>query len=212
MIFKGSANDPETTDLSGDDLVWNSSLDGNIGNGTEFNISNISIGVHEVTLTAQDPDNFTSQITINFTINSAPPIVAILSPNSGDVFSEGEDVLFNGTANDFEDGNLTGASLVWSSDGSQIGTGNSFTLSNLSTGTHTIILNATDSHGVSITESRIITISGFGQNTLNVFSDGLSTAQLDFSSPGLKTVYVRLPRGSNITNATLQVEGFSHED
>lgn len=76
------------------------------------------------------------------------PTVRINSPTSGATFSKGESIPFNGEATDPEDGRLSGESLVWTSsiDG-QIGTGESFTRSDLSVGTHIITLTATDSGG-----------------------------------------------------------------
>ncbi len=77
-----------------------------------------------------------------------PPTVTITSPADGSTFNAGDPIAFQGSATDPEDGALTGSSLVWTSsiDG-QIGTGESFTRSDLSVGTHTITLTATDSQG-----------------------------------------------------------------
>jgi hypothetical protein len=62
--------------------------------------------------------------------------------------SSGRSITLTGTATDPEDGALTGASLVWTSnlDGT-LGTGTSLTTSSLSVGSHTITLTATDSNG-----------------------------------------------------------------
>jgi subtilisin family serine protease len=70
-----------------------------------------------------------------------PPTISITSPTDGSTFDSGATILFEGTASDTEDGNLT-ASLDWTSniDGS-IGTGGSFSTI-LSDGTHTIIAGA----------------------------------------------------------------------
>lgn len=95
-----------------------------------------------------------------------PPSVAITTPSSDidkvyDGFDEGRgqwyaDVQLVGNATDPEDGTLTGASLVWTTDQSGLqnavlGTGTSLTVrlySNECTGvTHTITLSATDSSG-----------------------------------------------------------------
>ena len=66
----------------------------------------------------------------------------------------GNTVVFDGSGTDTEDGNLTGASLVWTSsiDG-EIGTGSYFTINILSEGTHIITLTATDSQGATGSDS-----------------------------------------------------------
>jgi len=75
-----------------------------------------------------------------------PPTVFITSPADGSTFDSGVTILFEGTASDTEDGDLT-ATLVWTSsmDG-QIGTGGSFSAT-LSDATHTITASVTDSGG-----------------------------------------------------------------
>ena len=89
------------------------------------------------------------------------PTAAITDPTNGATFAAGEMVTFTGSGTDHEDGDLTGSALVWTSslDG-QIGTGTSFTRDDLSTGTHTIRLTATDSDGGSGTASVTITVYG----------------------------------------------------
>ena len=73
-----------------------------------------------------------------------PPTVSITSPADDSTFDSGVAISFEGTADDFEDGNLT-TTLVWKSsiDG-QIGTGGSFS-ETLSHGNHTITAEVTDS-------------------------------------------------------------------
>ena len=72
------------------------------------------------------------------------PTVSITSPADGSTFDSGATILFEGTASDTEDGDLT-ASLVWTSDiVGQIGTGGSFSTT-LSDGNHTITASVTDS-------------------------------------------------------------------
>ena len=87
------------------------------------------------------------------------PIVPISAPRNNTTFTEGYDIKFNGSANDFEDGDKT-SSLVWTSnlDG-QIGMGGNFSRSNLTVGTHTITGTSTDSGG--LTGSASITITVF---------------------------------------------------
>src|SRR5439155_19247973 len=87
---------------------------------------------------------------------AAPPVVTITSPNRGDKFRPGQPATFTGTAIDSIDGDRT-ANMIWTSnlDG-QIGTGGSFSRSNLSLGHHTITARAADAG--SLTGSASITI------------------------------------------------------
>lgn len=93
-----------------------------------------------------------------FTVPQKSPSVAILSPADGarlDTF-----INLIGAAYDPEDGNLSGASLVWSSDlDGVLGTGVTLQLSGLSEGLHTITLTATDSQGSASTASIQITFA-----------------------------------------------------
>src|SRR5205823_4446103 len=82
--------------------------------------------------------------------------ISITSPNRGDKFRPGQPATFTGTAIDSIDGDRT-ANMIWTSnlDG-QIGTGGSFSRSNLSLGHHTITARAADAG--SLTGSASITI------------------------------------------------------
>ena len=93
------------------------------------------------------------------TPNSAPT-AAISSPMDGSVYPESSNnIAFTGTGSDSEDGTLSGASLEWSSsaDGS-LGTG-TMASATLSTGSHTISLNVTDSAGKDDTATIMVMIN-----------------------------------------------------
>src|SRR5206468_8930202 len=46
VTFTGNASDPEDGTLTDTSLVWTSSRDGNIGTGTSFSTSTLSVGTH----------------------------------------------------------------------------------------------------------------------------------------------------------------------
>jgi len=86
------------------------------------------------------------------------PVAEITLPLADANFIEGNEIAFNGSGTDAEDGALSGDSLVWTSDkDGEIGRGASFNANDLSVGSHTITLTVTDSEGAADTE--IITIS-----------------------------------------------------
>ena len=90
------------------------------------------------------------------------PTATITSPIDGNTYTEGDTIDFSGTGEDAEDGTLTGTSLVWTSDiDGEIGTGTSFTKSDLLLGAHTITLTATDSDGATGSDSLSITVSSW---------------------------------------------------
>jgi len=98
-------------------------------------------------------------VEVNVQDNSAPTSV-ISAPLNGTTFTQGGEISFIGSGTDPEDGQLTGNSLIWTSDkDGQIGTGQSFTKSNLSVNTHTITLTAKDSDGATGTDSVTITVA-----------------------------------------------------
>ena len=87
-------------------------------------------------------------VVLAFTLLGCPPYaVTILSPLSGAIIEAGEEITFSGSATDFQDGELSDDSLVWTSDkDGEIGEGEEFTRDDLSEGEHTITLTATNDH------------------------------------------------------------------
>ena len=156
--FAGVGSDPEDGALSGSALVWASSIDGQLGTGASISRADLSAGVHTITLTVHDSQNASQSASVSVTVN-APPTVTIASPTNGSAFNFQSVINFIGSATDPDDGALSGPSLQWSSsrDG-QLGFGTSISRSDLSTGTHTITLAATDSRGATTTRQVSITV------------------------------------------------------
>jgi hypothetical protein len=150
ITFQGVAADDEDGTLSGSSLVWTSSLSGAFATGANpAPINTLPVGRHSITLSATDSNGaVTYSDPINIRIGNTAPVSTILMPSNNSTFEEGEDILFQGTGIDAEDGVLLNGSLVWtSSRQGPIGTGNSLSLSNLQSGLHIITLTATDLDG-----------------------------------------------------------------
>jgi extracellular elastinolytic metalloproteinase len=147
VSFAGTASDTQDGVLTSG-LVWTSSLQGQIGTGGSFSRNDLVVGTHVVTASVTDSGNLTGSATVTIVVNPAPntpPTVAISAPASGTVLKLGTSVTFTGTATDAQDGNIA-SSLIWTSDiQGQIGTGPSFSRSDLVAGTHIITARATDS-------------------------------------------------------------------
>lgn len=158
VSFQGSATDQQDGDMT-PQLVWISNLQGQLGMGGSFTRNDLVPGTHVITAQAVDSGNLVTNVTV--TVNVLPaggsaPTVSIVSPSAGSAFATGSAVTFTGAAQDAQDGNL-GANISWNSSlmGS-LGTGASFTRSDLVVGTHTITASVIDSSG--LTNKTTITV------------------------------------------------------
>jgi len=79
---------------------------------------------------------------------NAAPAVSINAPLTGNSFTVGSEIVFEGAALDPEDGALDGARMVWTLADTQVATGRGFSISTLAEGMHTVRLTATDTQGL----------------------------------------------------------------
>ncbi|MBU0706048.1 hypothetical protein KJ807_02405 [Patescibacteria group bacterium] len=148
VTFAGNATDFQDGSIAPENLTWSSDRDGYLGSGEGLTVGNLSVGWHVITLTAKDSKNLEGTATINLNIYVGIPTANILQPATNQEFKYGAIITLEGTATDDQDGSLTGASLVWTSDlDGALGTGALLSPNNLSLGTHTIRLEATDIDG-----------------------------------------------------------------
>jgi len=152
ITFACNSNDIEDGALTGNSLSWTSNTDGVLGVGTTLNINNLSTGTHIVTLVATDSEGSSASDLVTVAVNpvgNTIPTAEITNPSDLEEFDEGANITFTGAGNDVEDGALSGGDLVWrSSIDGVLGTGGSVTVNDLTAGTHTITLTATDSDDV----------------------------------------------------------------
>ncbi len=73
-----------------------------------------------------------------FTVNPAPPIVAILAPTTASPLVAGRPFILSGTAQNRQGDPLDPSTLLWTVDGAVVGTGSP--MATLGLGTHTILL------------------------------------------------------------------------
>jgi PKD repeat protein len=183
--FAGSATDPEDGTLTGASLQWSSSLDGFLGTGNSFSLSDLSMGAHTIRLVATDSQGAVDTARVSIGVGESAnqrPTATITLPAGGSEYMVGQSISFQGSGTDPEDGSLTGASLQWfSSRDGLIGTGITFSRSDLSLGTHTIRLVATDSEATS--DTAIVSI-GVGE-----VPNQVPTASFSFSCSNLTCTF-----------------------
>jgi len=127
--------------------VWSSSMDGEFNNGTakEFDCSNLSKGFHTIYLRVQDNDLLWSEDVISTLLVHHKPTATLLSLSPNPALDV-EIVTFSGKGS----GDATIERYLWTSsiDGELYnGTKDSFSLSRLSAGNHSISLRVQDSYG-----------------------------------------------------------------
>jgi hypothetical protein len=86
----------------------------------------------------------------------------ITSPADGAIYTYGDAITFTGSGTDDDEEELTGESLVWTSDiEDEVGTGTDFTLEELSWGDHAITLTATDGNGKTASDTIYISVKAW---------------------------------------------------
>lgn len=146
VSFVASATDPNTP-LS---YKWDISyLDQNnyvnVSNQQSFSRYSVSTGTYYLRLTVSDKFQASRSVTQTFRINNKPVAQITLPVPGGTPYAPGQTITFNGNAADIEDGNLSGANLVWTFPGNSHQTGASVNFSSLPLGSSTVSFSAYDS-------------------------------------------------------------------
>lgn len=171
VVFTGNAND---VDVTADVLtaIWSSDKDGELGSapvntdGTIlFPYDALSVDIHAITLTVTDEIGANCLTSIVYTVG-VPPQVAIDTPTNGQLYDQGENIIFSATVSDDQD-QADEILLDWQLNGSTFSTQSAtstgtavFSDNTLAFGTHNVLVTATDSDGLTNSAQIDFTING----------------------------------------------------
>lgn len=150
IVMNGSAVDSDGEIV---DYLWNSSKDGNLSNERIFTVSNLTLGLHVITFSAQDNEGRWSKVvSANIGVGDFPEAtidsVSGCDLSSVCVISEGVTIEFDGSAASTASNDTEIIGYHWSSDiDGNLSDQISFTTSGLSLGPHTITFRAVNDIG-----------------------------------------------------------------
>ena len=171
VTFSGTAQDPDVPS-SALTVDWISSVDGTLGSNVPadsgaaaYATSGLSGGQHTVTMVVIDEVGATCADSVTLRI-SAPPAVTISAPANNTTVGQGQGVVVQGTAIDFEDPEES-LTILWSSSLDPIGADTADALGFVSgywtpttLGTHVVTLEATDTEGLTGSASVTLVLNG----------------------------------------------------
>ncbi|BCX04100.1 MAG: hypothetical protein KatS3mg053_2038 [Candidatus Roseilinea sp.] len=124
------------------------------GTSTTIDTTTLGGGTGILRVVANDGANTGQADSAPFAMANKLPMPMIFIPHDGLRIHYGQLINFSGAAMDWQDGGVTGANLVWSSNlNGPLGTGEQISSQTLKVGTHTITLKATNSQGLMATTS-----------------------------------------------------------
>ena len=124
------------------------------------NFDELPGGPHaKIAVIATDGVNTTEVESAEFVVAAKPPAVFIETLPSGGVTGAGREVALEGVAEDLQDGEIPDSNLQWSSNISgALGIGSKLVVRGLPQGTHIISLKATNSLGLTATDTVTLTV------------------------------------------------------
>jgi uncharacterized repeat protein (TIGR01451 family) len=75
LELQGVAYDPDLGDLPREKVQWSSDRDGLLGNGAHLSVTGLSVGVHKITLTANDGSGGVNWVTVQVIVVAQPDLV-----------------------------------------------------------------------------------------------------------------------------------------
>ena len=174
VSFNGHGTDSDGSIVG---YSWRSSIDGDLGASASFSTSMLSIGTHTIYFKVKDDDNAWSEETAGtVTVNENASPVAFIDSISPQKVKIGSDVSFSGHGMD-SDGSVVEYNWRSSIDG-ELSSSSSFSISNLSTGTHFIYFKVRDDNGTWSEEENDTVIVEVNE-TPNAFIDAISPSRAE---------------------------------
>jgi hypothetical protein len=168
VVFTATATDNLDGDLASH-VAWTSDRDGALGTGRTLTTATLSDGDHRITATVVNSLGTRGTASIGIAIRNATPRIALSGPPDGTSIPEGTAIALVATANDIEDGDLTGA-IVWASSlQGPLGIGGTIRPVLTTIGTHRISATVTDSGGATRAEAVTVVVS-LAPPTLTILS------------------------------------------
>lgn len=149
---------------------------GETGGSAQIDSTQLGGGTAFIRVIASDGFNTAQADSASFTTANKPPQPIIDTPGTGLHIHYGQVVNFSGEALDLQDGGVTGAGLVWTTQKGSPGTGALLTSNSLPVGTNTITLTATDSAALSASTSITVVVD----DDLNLLDSTLTAGPTQF--------------------------------
>jgi hypothetical protein len=150
LSLVGYGYDPEDGQLEGDSLVWNSDVDGSLGTGEQLVGLALSVGEHQLTLTATDSDGRKESATVRVVVKEE--ISGLTASNDSPTpFGSVTQLIAN-----VEEGN--NVSYYWEFGDEKTGIGNSVTHMYPGMGTYTAVVTASNSLST-LTATTVVSIT-----------------------------------------------------
>ena len=200
------------------DLVsWISSIDGDLGQGGQIT-TYLSAGEHTITAKIVKNASIYAQKSISVIIDPDRPYLTIDSPKPGQKIDLKEAIVFSASTM-FQGQNSPDASISWISNvNGGIGTGYTFSSTNLSAGPHEITVTATQ-NGQTDTKKIYLTVYDVeknlgnanpgqchGGNPINLFTGNKYHDEVDFSTSTESPIFIK--RSYNSTSDHIGVFGY----
>ncbi|WP_224362308.1 PKD domain-containing protein [Hyalangium versicolor] len=163
VALRGTGQDPEDGPLTGNSLTWQSSLGGQLGNGTSLDVGSLGQGTHQITLTGRDSGGRVASASVQIVMDPAPvklpPVARLTGPSQAEARRV---ATFDGSTSSDADGTITRYRFDFGDSTTPVdGTAAQATHTWLTPGTYTVTLEVTDNDGQKATSTLTVTVTPY---------------------------------------------------
>jgi hypothetical protein len=165
-----------------------------------------------IRITATDGILAASADSAEFTVPVKAPYVTIYELEWGDSYEEGDEVLFEAELFDLQDDTIPDANIKWTSsiDG-DIGTGGFIVTEDLSMGEHTITCTATNSSGLTSSDTTTIKVGNISYDFIPFDATAMSDVTLSNTYKNLETD-IKISKEAIVKDTFIMFEALSQPD